>query len=146
MPPRWKRAEPLYANIPAVDANVDWALGPGRAHFFRRGRQDRWMPVLVRLAGTTVRDFAEGKGFIEDARSLGLWQESVRVDSLYFGRDDDSAEIGFFTAMVRQGFFEFLRRNSDLRKFVVGVTLGLPLKAESLPNKGAVPAEGTKSP
>jgi hypothetical protein len=34
--------------------------------------------------------------------------------------------------MVKPGFFEFLRRSESLTKVVAGVTLGLPLGAESL--------------
>jgi hypothetical protein len=54
------------------------------------------------------------------------------VSPLYETAQDEAGEITYCTAMVKPGFFEFLRLNESLTKVVVGVTLGLPLGAESL--------------
>lgn len=131
---RWRQADPVYSQLPNVDPRIEWALGPGRNQFFRPGRQDRWMPVLVELQGTTVREFARGERFFDDARSLTWWQESIRTSPLYLDPDDEeeAAEQAHFSAMVRQAFFEFLKRNERLNNAVASITLGLPLDEESL--------------
>ena len=131
---RWRQADPVYSQLPNIDPRIEWALGPGRDHFFRPGRQDRWMPVLVELKDMTVREFARGERFFDDARSLAWWQESIRISPLYLEPEDDedSKDETHFTAMVRQTFFEFLKRNEPLNNAVASITLGLPLDEESL--------------
>jgi hypothetical protein len=89
------------------------------------------MPVMVELRGIGVDGFAAGTGFLEDGPSLAMWQASVRVSPLYDAVEENAAEITYCMAMVKPGFFEFLRRSEGLAKVVVGVTLGLPLGAES---------------
>lgn len=127
----WTWSDPQYAQVPGMDPELEWALGVGRDSFFAAGRQQRWMPVMVELLGISVDEFAAGTGFLEDGPSRTMWQASVRVSPLY-DAVEDQGDITFCTAMVKPGFFEFLRRSESLTKVVVGVTLGLPLGAESL--------------
>jgi hypothetical protein len=141
----WVEAESSYAHIPGMDPYVEWALGAGRPHFFREGRQQRWLPIAVRLNGISPRDFADGNIFVEDGQSLALWRASVRVSPLYTEPERGADEI-FCTAMVSQGFFEFMKRNGRLREFVARVTIGLPLDAESLPPSNAVKETGNGQP
>jgi hypothetical protein len=129
----WVTVDSSYANIPGMDPYVEWALGAGRAHFFLEGRQQRWLPVLLQLRGVSPGEFADGHGFIEDGQSLALWRASIRVDSLYAEREQEEDGDTYCTAMVRPGFFEFMRRSARLRESVARVTIGLPLDAESLP-------------
>lgn len=140
----WLEVESSYAHIPGMDPYVEWALGAGRAHFFREGRQQRWLPVVVRLKNTSPREFADGDKFIDDGQSLALWRASVRVSPLYASRE--SVDETFCTAMVRQGFFEFMKGNARLRDSVTRVTIGLPLDAESLPPSDASKEAGNGQP
>jgi hypothetical protein len=56
---------------------VDWALGPGRVHYFRRG-EDGPLPLLVRLKGGTAQQFLDGS--LSEGRKLGQgWRDSFRV-------------------------------------------------------------------
>ncbi len=142
---QWVEAESSYAHIPGMDPYVEWALGAGRANFFREGRQQRWMPVALRLNGINPRDFADGGKFVEDGQSLALWRASVRVSPLYTEPGRDPAET-YCTAMVRQGFFEVMKRSGRLREFVARVTIGLPLGAESLPPANASQEAGNGQP
>jgi hypothetical protein len=141
----WVEAESSYAQIPGMDPYVEWALGAGRPQFFREGRQQRWMPVALRLNGISPQDFADGGLFVEDGQSLALWRASVRVSPLYANAERGPNEA-FCTAMVRQGFFEFMKRSGRLREFVARVTIGLPLDAESLPPSNASKEAGNGQP
>jgi hypothetical protein len=127
----WAWSDPTYAQVPGLDPELEWALGVGRDSFFAAGRQQRWMPVMVELLGISVSEFAAGTAFLEDGPSRTMWQASVRVSPLYEAVEESPSEIAYCTAMVKPGFFEFLRLNEALSKVVVGVTLGLPLGAES---------------
>jgi hypothetical protein len=142
---RWIEAESSYVHIPGMDPYVEWAVGAGRAHFFKEGRQQRWLPVAIRLNGISPREFADGNQFVEDGQSLALWRASVRVSPLYTSAERSKGEI-FCTAMVSQGFFEFMKRNGRLRDFVARVTVGLPLDRESLPPNNAAKEAGNGSP
>lgn len=128
--PEWTWSEPTYAQVPGLDPELEWALGAGKDAFFSAGRQQRWMPVIVELLGISIEEFAAGTGFLEDGPSRTMWQASVRVSPLYEAVEESASEIAYCTAMVKPGFFEFLRRSESLGKVVVGVTLGLPLGAE----------------
>jgi hypothetical protein len=135
-PPRpsseWAWSEPRHTQAPGIDPELEWALGAGKDTFFAAGRQQRWMPAMIELHGISVEEFAAGTGFLEDGPSRSMWQASVRVSPLYETVEDEAGEITYCTAMVKPGFFEFLRRSESLTKVVAGVTLGLPLGAESL--------------
>jgi hypothetical protein len=128
----WTWSDLTYAHVPGVDPELEWALGAGKDAFFAAGRQQRWMPVVIEVMGISVDEFAAGTGFLEDGPSRTMWQASVRVSPLYEVAQQASGEGTFCTAMVKPGFFEFLRRSESLSKVIVGVTLGLPLGAESL--------------
>lgn len=129
---RWTWTDPRYASSPGIDPELEWALGAGKDTFFSSGRQQRWMPVMVELQGITIAEFAAGTGFLDDGPSRTMWQASVRVSPLYDGAEQAASDMAFCTAMVKPGFFEFLRRSDGLKKAVVAVSLGLPLGAESL--------------
>ena len=128
----WAWAERGFTQLPGIDPDLEWALGSGKQTFFSPGRQRRWISALVELQGISVRDFAAGTGFLDDGPSRAMWQASVRVLDLYDEGEPDRSDIAFCTAMVSQGFFEFLRRSESLRKIVIGLTLSLPLGSESL--------------
>lgn len=128
----WTWSEPRYTQVSGVDPELEWALGAGKDAFFASGRQQRWMPVVIELLGISIDEFAAGTGFLEDGPSRTMWQASVRVSPLYEAVEENPSEVAYCTAMVKPGFFEFLRRSESLSKVVAGVTLGLPLGAESL--------------
>jgi hypothetical protein len=142
----WVWSDPTYAQVRGVDPELEWALGAGKDAFFTAGRQQRWMPVVIELVGISVDEFAAGTGFLEDGPSRTMWQASIRVSPLYEVVEEASGEGTFCTAMVKPGFFEFLRRSESLGKVIVGVTLGLPLGAESLGPDVASPNAGHSQP
>jgi hypothetical protein len=131
-PSPWVVADRTFAQLPGIDPDLEWALGSGRQTFFKGGRQRRWISVLVEVQGVNAEEFAAGTGFLDDGPSRTMWQASVRVLDLYDTHQPDSDGITFLTAMVSQGFFEFLKRNDSLQKIVIGLTLSLPLGSESL--------------
>jgi hypothetical protein len=128
----WTWSDPTYSQVPGLDPELEWGLGAGKDALFAPTRQQRWMPVMIELQGISVAEFAAGTSVLEDGPSRTMWQASVRVSPLYETAQDEAGEITYCTAMVKPGFFEFLRLNESLTKVVVGVTLGLPLGAESL--------------
>lgn len=130
--PGWSHDERTFAQLPGVDPDVEWALGSGRDTFFGFGRQQRWVPVLVELQGISVDEFAAGTSFLDDGPSRTMWQASVRVSKLYDAAVSGESRSAFCTAVVTQGFFEFLKFNESLQKVVAGVTLSLPVDLESL--------------
>jgi len=127
----WSWSDPRHTALPGVDPDLEWALGAGKDAFFSPERQQRWMPVMIELQGISVEEFAAGTGFLEDGPSRTMWQATVRVSPLYQTGEGGATGMAYCTAMVKPGFFEFLRRSEDLAKVVVGVALGLPLGAES---------------
>jgi hypothetical protein len=129
---QWVWADRAFAQLPGIDPDLEWALGSGRPTFFGQGRQQRWIPVLVELQGISVDEFAAGTGFLDDGPSRTMWQTSVRVLHLYDDEEPGRSETTFCTAMVSQGFFEFLKLSESIRKFVIGITLSLPLDNNSL--------------
>jgi hypothetical protein len=134
MAPEPGNDDPGFSTVPGVDPYIDWALGAGRAHFFLRGRQQEWMPVLLRLKGISARDFAAGKFFgEEEAEKRKRWLELIHVSPLYLDAPARADATSYCTAMAREGFFEFMKSDEQIREVVIGVTLGLPLDAESLP-------------
>jgi hypothetical protein len=143
----WVEAASNYAQIPGMDPYAEWALGTGRQHFFRpqAGRQQRWLPVLIRLNGISPQAFVDGQSFVDDGQSLSLWRGSIRLSPLYARRESDSKEP-YCTAMVRLGFFEFLKRNETLRAVVTRITIGLPLDAASLPSSENTKENGNGHP
>jgi hypothetical protein len=127
----WVWSDPRYAPPPGVDPDLEWALGAGKDTFFSPGRQQRWTAVMIELQGISVDEFAAGTAFLEDGPSRTMWQATVRVSPLSWADAESADNITYCTAMVKPGFFEFLRHSDSLTKVVVGVTLGLPLGAES---------------
>src|SRR5690606_32480166 len=124
---------------------TEWALDAGKGSFFPSGRQQRWLPVLVRLNGISPRDFADGQHFVDDGQSLAMWRASVRVSPLYIDDRHDRRQP-YCTAMVRPGFFEFMKRSRKLRESVARITIGLPLDSESLPTADANRDSGNGQP
>jgi len=143
--PRWVWTERAFVQLPGIDPDLEWALGSGKPTFFGRGRQQRWISVLVELQGISVREFAAGTEFLDDGPSRAMWQASVRVLNLYDEHEPGRSDIAFCTAMVSQGFFAFLKRSEGLRKVVIGITLSLPLDNESLAPAFAGPNSGHAS-
>ena len=119
---------------PGIDDNLEvpWALGAGRRYFFLPGRQDEWMPVLLRLNGISARDFADML-FIDDAEERRRWKDVVRVAPFYLEADAGADAAPYCTAMVREEFFRMLERDARIRKLVESVTIGPPLDSDSLP-------------
>jgi hypothetical protein len=117
-----------------LDPYFDWALGAGRLNFFLPDRQGKWMPVLVKLAGATPRDFADGTFFDKDAESelLDLWIASVNVPAIYTEGPAGDEKDAYCMAMVTETFRELLNIDKVGLK-VATVELGLPLEAEQLP-------------
>jgi len=134
----WRWVDPRYNHTTGIDPELEWALGPGRDVFFPYGHQltygpqRRWMPLTIELQGISLEEFAVGTGFLDDGPSRTMWQASVRISPLYATGANGARDMSFFTAMVTEGFFVFLRQNERLNKAVLSVTLGLPLGAESL--------------
>jgi hypothetical protein len=143
---RWVWSDPSYVLQPGLDPELEWALGVGKDAFFAPRRQQRWTPVMVELQGISVDEFAAGTGFLEDGPSRSMWQASVRVSPLHEATEGSPDERTFCTAMVKPGFFEFLRRSENLGKVVVGITLGLPIGAESLGPTIPLTNPGQKQP
>lgn len=133
MEPHQTKPKPRYASVPGVDAYVDWVLGAGRAHYFRPGRQQDWLSVLVRLRGIGVRDFARGGRVIQDPKRRAAWQASIHIPKFYIKRNAGADGETYCTAFVRQQFFDFLLEERKLQKFVRQVTLSLPLDTRSIP-------------
>lgn len=130
-PSPWVEVERTFAQLPGIDPDLEWALGSGRPTFFREGQQRRWISVLLEVQGVSAGEFAAGTGFLDDGPSRTMWQASVRVLDLYDEHQPDESGVTFLTALVSQGFFEFLRRSDRLQKIVIGLTLSLPLGVES---------------
>jgi hypothetical protein len=116
-----------------LDPYIDWALGPGRPCYFIPGRTTQWIPVLLHVNGIGVQEFAAGTPFIDDDEERRRWAQSVRVSPLYMDSPAAADAYPFFTAMVREDFFEFTKSNSKLRAMIGGITLSLPLDSEALP-------------
>ena len=117
-----RMAEMVEAN-PATPTSPGWIpmsngrVGAGRAHFFREGRQQRWLPVApARLKGISPRDFADGGQCSSmTVRASPCGAHRVRVSPLYTSPRRSEVARTFCTAMVSQGFFEFMKRNGRLR-------------------------------
>lgn len=128
----WLSAESTFTSLPGIDPDLEWALGYGTSNFLVPDRRPRWIPLVFELQGLTAEEFATGDKFIEDGPSRTMWQLSVRVSPLSRDEPADAHGPVFCAAMVTLGFFEFLKRSESLRKFIVGMTLSLPLGPESL--------------
>jgi hypothetical protein len=121
-----------YARIPGIDPYIDWVLGPGKPYYFRPGRQDDWLYVLIRLTKISARDFAQGEGFTTGADNA-RWRTAVHIPLLFIeDSTDDGTRDLTCPALVREDFFVMLRASARIRQNVVGVSLSLPL-AQSLP-------------
>lgn len=55
--PRKPRKGGSDSSWAAIDPYVDWALGPGRNHYFRQEPANRLVPLLLRLKGNTATKF-----------------------------------------------------------------------------------------
>lgn len=126
-----------FASVPGVDPFVDWALGPGRKYFFLPGRsnQDR-MPVVVRLSGIRVKDFAAGTQFDNESNRselVAVWKTSVQISVLETEGPGGSDLNSYCAPTVTEPFFHLMKQHASLREVVASVTLGLPLDTESLP-------------
>jgi hypothetical protein len=119
-----------------LDPYFGWALGPGRSNFFLPGRQDTWIPVLLKLSGISIADFAKGEGLFDPAspNSSLEFRKLVRVPDEYT-QSPDAAEQddSFCMAMVAHEYFlDQLNNNKTFASKITEVELGLPLDAESL--------------
>jgi hypothetical protein len=146
MASEWTRRAPAYAEIMALCPFIDWALGAGSAGFFPADQQlieerDRRLPVMIRLKGMLPAEFASGRAFFPDGAGQERWRRRVHVPALYTEGDMNGRTRIVCTATVTRWFFEELARNRALRAAVIRVTLGLPLRNESLPAFKNVPDE-----
>jgi len=138
MASEWTTREAAYAEIMALCPFIDWALGAGSAGFFPADQQqldaqDQRLPVMLRLKGMLPAEFASGRAFFSDSAGQARWRRLVHVPALYTEGDMKGRTRIVCTAMVTRWFFEELTRNRALRAAVIRVTLGLPLRNESLP-------------
>ena len=138
MASEWTTRAPAYAEIMALCPFIDWALGAGSAGFFPADQQaldaqEQRLPVMLRLKGMLPAEFASGRAFFSDSAGQRRWQQRVRVPALYTESNMKGRTRIVCTAMVTRWFFEELTRNRALRAAVIRVTIGLPLRNESLP-------------
>jgi hypothetical protein len=132
----WAKVPSPYCSIPGLDPYVDWVLRSGEALFFASGQ--RRMPILfqLRLRGISVRDFLSGRGFIDEERRA-LWREAIGSPVFDNRPAELLPDVGYGTTFVTSDFFEFLR-DAGLQEIFPRVTLGLPLRTESLgPPRGS---------
>jgi hypothetical protein len=121
----WKKVERRFGRVAGVDPYVEWALGPGRTHYFLPDPQSHWIPILLQLQGITPSQFAEGQGL-----NVDNWHTMVLVADSFL----DAPELdGFCTALVTESFFRELKTNRAVSKRVAQIRLSLPLDKESLP-------------
>jgi hypothetical protein len=123
------------ADLPVdLDPYFDWVLGIGRPNFFLPGRQQVWMPVLVKLKGISAKEFATG-AFLQGQGPVQQWESIVMVPDLYQqGPIADEKDAHCF-AMVTEKFHQLLTdpQHSFIRNSFAMVELGLPVDRESLP-------------
>ena len=123
-----------FLSIPGIDPAVEWALGEGRSYFFPSEQQQQWMPILIHMKESVSADeFASGELFV-DGNLLDKWRSCVRVPRLHTGRHL------FCTALVTRDFFELpaimwndVKLQANYRRFILRVTLGLPIDDDALP-------------
>ena len=139
--PTRKRSAKKKPVPPGVDLDpyFDWALGAGKPNFFLPGRQSVWIPVLLKLSGISVADFAQGVGLFDPAspqmpRELELFKQSVKVPDAYTESPDAEEKVNSYCmAMVAHEYFMHqIRNNKIFASKVTEVELGLPLDADSL--------------
>jgi hypothetical protein len=122
-----------------LDPYFGWALGAGRANFFLPGRQHTWIPVLLKLSGISIAEFAKGEGLFDTTSpdlslELELFKKFVKVPDEYTQSPDATEQDdSFCMAMVAHEYFlNQIRNNKTFASKVTEVELGLPLDAESL--------------
>ena len=134
------RKRKLKKPDPSVDLDpyYGWALGAGKPDFFLPGRQQTWIPVLLKLSGISIADFAKGNGLFDPASpdfsvELELFQKSVKVPDEYTqSLDATEQDDSFCMAMIaHEYFFNQIMNNKTFASKVTEVELGLPLDAES---------------
>jgi hypothetical protein len=139
----WTVTEGGYSGIKGVCPFVDWALGTEHSTFFPtdhgapKDTGERRLPVMLRLDDITPAEFADGTRFFSNADDVARWRQRVRVSALYTAPAMRTRKRFACTALVTRWFFEELGRNEALLRAVARVTLGLPLREESLPPSGA---------
>lgn len=131
MPSQWSLIDPGYSRIQGVCPYVDWALGSGEASFFPN--QDRRVPVILRLNRISPREFASGDSFISDTKLRALWRHRVRIPAIYTQPEWRKRPRIVCTASVTRWFFHVLDEHENIRSLVIRITLGLPLRGDSLP-------------
>lgn len=123
---------------PAVDMDpyFDWALRAGRQNYFLPGRQEVWIPVLLKLTGISIAEFAKGDGLFNSAsprlnEEVAQFQKFIKVPDAYTDPPDAlEKDDAFCMAMVAHEYFlDQIEKNSLLASKVVEVELGLPLDA-----------------
>lgn len=143
MTSEWKRREAGYSDLQGVCPYVDWALGSGSRGFFPHTQKLR-VPVMLRLDRMLPRDFASGDSFFPDARGRALWRNEVRVPAIYTQPDWSTRSRIVCTAVVTRWFFRILEERKDIRARILRITLGLPLREDSLPLYQAWNGEGAR--
>jgi len=134
-PTRGKKAKGGENGIPDsvdVDPYFEWALGSGKDTYFPPDQQV-WVPVLLRLQGITVAEFAEGKVFFgsESPERVTLYQQRVKVLDVYLEPPDENEN--YIVTMAAYGYFtELLRTNETFASKIAELELGLPLDQQSL--------------
>jgi hypothetical protein len=92
------------------------------------------MPVLVKLNGTSPKEFATG-GFLNknnDQELIDRWPELVKVPDVYTEGEAGEEKDAHCVAMVTEEFRELLA-NCKISDNFSSIELGLPLDTESLP-------------
>ena len=134
----WKEVTSGYSRLQGVCPFVDWSLGSENSGFFPmdeslpEGQEPR-LPVMLRLKGLSPARFASGDDFFDAADQRRRWRARVRVPALYTEPAMEGRTRIVCTALVTRWFFQELERNDRLLAAVIRVTLGLPLRDDSLP-------------
>lgn len=125
------RRRPEKSADPGVDMDpyLTWVNETGSRQFFRSPalRKDKWTPVLLKLSGISVKDFAAGKFngvVVED------FAHNVKVPLEYTQSPDASDKDNpYCVAMVALEYFnKYLKDNV----VIAGFELTLPLDASAL--------------
>jgi hypothetical protein len=144
----WTKDESRNKNYPGADPYLEWATGAGRTSYFRPGRQQKWLPVLVRLSGITAKEFAEGSQLPLPDR--GSWTSSVKVPDFYTSAPPiPGQKESYCTALVTENFFKLLNDVKELKGAITQITIGLPIGLESLSpamQEAASKTSGDKQP
>lgn len=120
----WKKVKPFLQTETALDPYIDWALRTEFRYLFAVGVEKKWIPVLLGLAGTTARDFAN-KWCPPDEPDA--WKDWLRIPTTYARPAAGLNRTRFCTASVTKTFFKQLEEDQSLSGAIAQVGLGLPV-------------------